>query len=261
MTADPIDLAKLRDRIDMLDAEMHRLLIERSEIIDALIAVKRTGEAGAAFRPGREASMMHALVARHRGHLPIVTVEHVWREIISTFTWLQAPYTVHVATGDAAETRDIARFYFGFTVPFETVESASDAITAVGRSTSDLAVIRLGAAAEPWWDALGDGERPRVIARLPFLDMPSRPVATPAVVVSPRLRDPVVNEVDVYAVRLAAPANGLPGGMERLAVDGAGTSTVVAVTAPSSPADVAARLSATDIRLIGGYAAPIALAS
>src|SRR5690606_18360861 len=90
MSADPTDLAKLRDRIDALDAEMHRLLIQRSQIIDALISVKRTGEAGAAFRPGREAAMMHALVARHEGHLPLVAVEHVWREIISTFTYLQA---------------------------------------------------------------------------------------------------------------------------------------------------------------------------
>ncbi|HUG62466.1 MAG TPA: chorismate mutase, partial [Methylomirabilota bacterium] len=110
-------LSVLRSRIDAIDAEIHRLLIDRSEIIDQLIAVKRTDEPGAAFRPAREASMMHALVDRHRGHLPIVTVEHLWREIISTFTWLQAPFTVHVATGDAAETRDVARFYFGFTVP------------------------------------------------------------------------------------------------------------------------------------------------
>ena len=92
-------LSVLRSRIDAIDAEIHRLLIDRSDIIDLLIAVKRTDEPGAAFRPGREAAMMHALVDRHRGHLPIVTVEHLWREIISTFTWLQAPYTVHVATG------------------------------------------------------------------------------------------------------------------------------------------------------------------
>ncbi len=61
----------------------------------------RRARRGVPARP--RAAMMHALVDRHRGHLPIVTVEHVWREIISTFTWLQAPYTVHVATGDAAK--------------------------------------------------------------------------------------------------------------------------------------------------------------
>jgi chorismate mutase/prephenate dehydratase len=200
-------LTGLRARIDAIDADLHRLLIDRSAIIEQLIAVKRTDEPGAAFRPAREAAMMHALVDRHRGRLPLVTVEHVWREIISTFTWLQAPYTVHVATGDAAETRDVARFYFGFTVPFETAEAPADAIAAVGRSTSDLAVVRLGESGAPWWTSLGTGDgAPRIIGRLPFIDVPGRPVATPAVVISMPLQDPVPPEIIAYACRGPADA-------------------------------------------------------
>ena len=260
-------LADLRNKIDAIDAEVHRLLIERSEIIDQLISVKRTGEPGAAFRPAREAAMMHALVDRHRGHLPLVTVEHVWREIISTFTWLQAPYTVHVATGDAAETRDVARFYFGFTVPFESVAEPADAIAAVSRSTSDLAVIRLGETDAPWWTTLSAEERaPRVIGRLPFINGPDRPVATPAVVVACRgPADPAAHSwlrkrgVEVLAWHA-------PWGRHTGAV---GADLVVAVPAGENQ-DAAAVAEATatrarddagiilaDVRAIGGYAAPI----
>lgn len=277
----PLDLADLRARIDAIDAEMHGLLIRRSEIIDQLISVKRTTEAGAAFRPAREASMMHALVDRHRGHLPLVTVEHVWREVIATFTWLQAPYTVHVATGDAAETRDVARFYFGFTVPFETVDLPTDAVAAVARSTSDLAVVRLGEAAQPWWlDLSAEDARPRVIGRLPFIGIESRPVATPAVVLSMPLRDPVEPEVQVFAGR--GPAD--PAAHAALAELGAevlawhapwghhtgavGADLVIAVAGAGRPtADTAAALIdgardragviLADLRPIGGYAAPI----
>src|SRR5690348_6362802 len=47
----PPPLAELRAEIDRIDEEMHRLLMQRGEIIDRLIQVKRTEESGSAFRP------------------------------------------------------------------------------------------------------------------------------------------------------------------------------------------------------------------
>jgi chorismate mutase len=44
-------LSDLRREIDRLDEAMHRLLMERGDIIDRLIATKRTQETGSAFRP------------------------------------------------------------------------------------------------------------------------------------------------------------------------------------------------------------------
>src|SRR3712207_295946 len=93
--APALNLADLRREIDRIDEAMHRLLMERGRIIDTLIAVKKTGESGSAFRPGREASMMRALAERHAGLLPLDTVEGIWRVIIATFTYVQAPYAVH----------------------------------------------------------------------------------------------------------------------------------------------------------------------
>ena len=93
------------------DRALHAGLIERGEIIDRLIAVKAKQGGGSAFRPDREAAMMRRLVERHRGILPLDTVEGIWRIIISTFTYVQAPYTVHadVSSGDA-RMRDSCRF-------------------------------------------------------------------------------------------------------------------------------------------------------
>ena len=67
---------------------MHELLMERGRIIDRLIEIKARQGGGSAFRPAREASMMRALVERHRGLLPLDTVEGIWRIIISTFTFM-----------------------------------------------------------------------------------------------------------------------------------------------------------------------------
>src|ERR1700712_4436015 len=119
MTKPPPSLTDLRRDIDRIDAEMHRLLMERGDIIARLIAVKQTQESGSAFRPAREADMMRRLVDRHHGILPLDTVEGIWRVIIATFTYVQAPFAVHadLSAGDA-HMRDSARFHFGFTVPF-----------------------------------------------------------------------------------------------------------------------------------------------
>src|SRR5919198_5384680 len=140
--ADQPTLADLRKEIDRIDEAMHRLLMERGEIIDRLIAVKKTQETGSAFRPAREAGMMRRLVERHRGILPLDTVEGIWRVIISTFTYVQAPYSVHadLSAGDALM-RDSARFHFGFTAPFVAHMGASAVVAAVSPSQRHLRLL------------------------------------------------------------------------------------------------------------------------
>lgn len=97
-------LAALRQNIDRIDEAIHRLLMERGQIIENLIATKARQGGGSAFRPGREAEMMRRLVQRHAGLLPLDTVESIWRIIIGTFTFVQANYAIHVdvSAGDAA---------------------------------------------------------------------------------------------------------------------------------------------------------------
>ena len=105
MSEDPTgSLSRLRTKIDRIDFEMHSLLMERGRIIDSLIKVKAQQGGGSAFRPAREAAMMRALAGRHRGLLPLDTAEGIWRIIISTFTYVQAPYNVHAdaSHGDPA---------------------------------------------------------------------------------------------------------------------------------------------------------------
>src|ERR1700761_6385127 len=90
----PPSLDVLRQEIDSIDAQVHALLMQRGDIIDRLIQVKKTQEVGSAFRPAREADMMRRLAQRHRGILPLDTVESIWRVIISTFTYVQGPFAV-----------------------------------------------------------------------------------------------------------------------------------------------------------------------
>src|SRR4030088_1224490 len=153
----PPPLAELRIEIDRIDEAMHRLLLERGEIIGRLIKVKHTAETGSAFRPAREADMMRRLVERHSGILPLDTAESIWRVIIATFTYVQAPFRVHadISAGDA-HMRDSARFHFGFTVPFQPHMGAAGVVAAVSESKGDLGLVPAFAVAGAgaWWDAL-----------------------------------------------------------------------------------------------------------
>ena len=200
----PPSLQELRKEIDAIDEGMHRLLMQRGDIIDRLISVKQTQEVGSAFRPAREADMMRRLVQRHRGILPLDTVESIWRVIIATFTYVQAPFSVHadVSVSEPAM-RDSARFHFGFTVPYVAHFSASAAVDAVATSKGDLALVSAVTSRTPWWTTLEAGGAPKIIARLPFVERADHPAALPVFVVSRVADSAMVTEVETWSVRVS----------------------------------------------------------
>ena len=202
----PPSLADLRREIDRIDETMHSLLMERGDIIDRLIAVKKTQESGSAFRPAREADMMRRLVERHKGILPLDTAEGIWRVIIATFTYVQAPFSVHadLSAGDALM-RDSARFHFGFTVPFVAHMGAASVVESVSESKGDLGLVPAFAVAGAgaWWTALEFDTAPKIIARLPFVERANHPAALPVFVVSRVAADAMVTEVEVWSVRVS----------------------------------------------------------
>lgn len=200
----PPSLAELRTEIDRIDEAMHRLLMQRGDIIDRLIQAKHTQEVGSAFRPAREADMMRRLVERHHGILPLDTVESIWRVIISTFTYVQAPFSLHadVSIGESAM-RDSARFHFGFTVPYVAHFSAAAAVEAVAKSKGDLALVSAISGRTPWWRMLEHAGAPKIIARLPFVERADHPAALPVFVVSRVADGALVTEVETWSVRVS----------------------------------------------------------
>jgi chorismate mutase len=206
---DAPSLADLRKEIDQIDEGMHALLMKRGDIIDRLIESKRANknqEIGSAFRPAREAEMMRRLVKRHKGILPLDTAESIWRVIISTFTYVQAPFSVHadLTAGDALM-RDSARFHFGFTVPFVPHMGAAGVVAAVSESKGDLGLVPAlpVASSGAWWSALEFDTAPKIIARLPFVERDDHPADLPVFVISRVAADAMANEASVWSIRVS----------------------------------------------------------
>ena len=256
-TAPDAALAVLRREIDDIDQALHRLLMERGAIIDRLIAVKARGGGGSAFRPEREAAMMRRLVERHRGLLPLDTVEGIWRIIISTFTYVQAPYTVHAdVSGGDPPMRDSCRFHFGFTVPLAPQASPAAVVAAVAAAAGDLGLIRVETAGAPWWDDLRAPEAPKIIARLPFVERADHAAGLPLFVVAKPLADAAPRDVLLHAVRVGAGWN------RRAAADivaqastREGASLLVTGAADAASLAAALDVALADVACVGSHAA------
>jgi len=221
----PPDLAELRTEIDRIDEAMHRLLMERGDIIGRLIKAKKTVESGSAFRPAREADMMRRLVERHAGMLPLDTVESIWRVIIATFTYVQAPFRVHAdfSSGESAM-RDSERFHFGFTVPIVPHLGAAGVVAAVAAARGELGLVPVAASAADgaWWTALEGDDVPKIIARLPFVEREDHPAGLPVFAIARPHPDAIVTDVGMWSIRVAGwgmrPAQALAGLVETAAV-------------------------------------------
>jgi chorismate mutase len=262
-------LADLRVEIDRIDLQMHELLMERGRVIDQLIEIKTRQGGGSAFRPAREASMMRALVERHRGLLPLDTVEGIWRVIISTFTYVQAPYSVHVdVSGGDAAMRDSARFHFGFTTPCVPHFGAGVVIQAVAESAGDLGMFAVdgGPGAGAWWTNLASPDAPKIIARLPFVERADHPAGMPVFVISKPLVDGTARDVVLESVTLDRWRPDIPHALQRIgaetigsAATGMGLALLVARPggiAPDAASEALRSAGAADVRAseIGAHA-------
>src|SRR5262249_18456721 len=141
---------------------------------------------------------------RHRGILPLDTAESIWRVIIATFTYVQAPFSLHadLSAGEAAM-RDTARFHFGFTVPFVTHMASGGVTAAVPASRGDLGLVPAANASAAWWAALEGEDQPKIIARLPFVERDDHPAGLPVFAIARPNPDAVVTDVETWSVRVA----------------------------------------------------------
>jgi hypothetical protein len=148
--------------------------------------------------------MMRRLVERHRGILPLDTVESIWRVIIASFTYVQAPFRVHVdlSAGEAAM-RDSERFHFGFTVPLVGHMGAGGVVANVAASKGDLGLVSATAGDSAWWSALEGDDVPKIIARLPFVERPDHPAGLPVFAIARPHPDAIVADVTIWSLKVS----------------------------------------------------------
>lgn len=176
-TAPEASLQTLREDIDRIDGEIHRLIRHRADVVARLGALKRAAASakgdlssgGMALRPGREAQVLRRLIAAHDGPLPETALFGIWRTMMSAFLRMQSPIEVRVDMS-AGDWRiwDLARIHFGAETPIEPCADSAQALDDCRKDGHVLAVLPAPSAGNPWWQALSEGGL-MVVAALPFL--------------------------------------------------------------------------------------------
>ena len=182
MTAKNDALTALRQEIDEIDAELHRLFMRRAEVVEEVGRAKGRTKT-AVFAPGREALVLHKLLARHEGRFPRQSLLRIWREMMPAFAAMQADMPIAVFASD--ENRrcwDLARDHFGSHVPMTAYDSAADVLEKVASGDAVVGVLPAPKSEEdaadlndstesddtPWWRNLCEQDRPCVVSSLPF---------------------------------------------------------------------------------------------
>ncbi len=196
------ELVLLRAELDRLDDLLHDTLRDRAAIVTRIGASAAKG--ALKLRMGRQAEILHRILARHDGDYPPASVVRVWLELLSGTIAMQGPFCVAVgqAEGDAALSAT-AREQFGALARLRAWGSIGQAIGEVRAGTASVAVLPLPHEGEAmsvaWWTGLlnrngpnrnstgrnstgrdgpGATARLHVIARLPIWS--PRPEGAPA---------------------------------------------------------------------------------
>lgn len=162
-------LPELRAQIDAIDAQLHGLLRQRADIVHTVRAVK--GKQPIFIRPGREATMLRALLKRPAGRIPQGLVMSLWRAMIGAFTMQEGRLSVAVTAGKGQQDLwDITRDYYGFSTPLVPCATAVQAFSRLKNRQTEVAALPLpqANAARPWWVALAKYPDLQVFAQFPF---------------------------------------------------------------------------------------------
>ncbi len=272
----PATLGGLRAEIDAIDDALHDLLMRRAGVVARVGALRKV-----AFRPGREASIIRRLLARHAGPLPPRALARLWREIFASHIAIETPFTIAVCDVDGMAFAAAAREHFGALTPLRVHRTPAQAIAEVSSRAATAAVLPMPveeeAAHSAWWTALLHRDEPRihVVARLPFWASPRPEGSVPvqALVVAASAPDPSGQDRALLGVevppemsraRLAAALSAagiVPGGvlLRRDAAGGAAHGLIDLEGAMADDDPRLAAIAAAGLRpvVLGGYAVPV----
>ena len=146
-------LDEIRKQIDSIDNQVHDLLMERASLVSSVASAKK--ESGMQIvQPAREARMMRRLLARHQGPLPSKTIIRIWRELVGSVSLLQTGLSVVIAEDGEGHTYwDMAKNYFGSSVPMHSVKGLQSAISELIEDRASFAVLPWPELDQvsPWW--------------------------------------------------------------------------------------------------------------
>lgn len=135
-----MNLDDLRKKIDVMDADLVRLLNERTQIALEIGKVKRS-QGEEVYVPAREKEVLERVSKLNEGPLKTDSVQSIYREIMSASLALERSVVVAYLGPRATFTHQAARSRFGGSVQYMDCETISDVFCAVEKKRADYGVV------------------------------------------------------------------------------------------------------------------------
>lgn len=136
-------LARLRARIDEIDADVVRLLAERYRVIGEIQRVKQRSGDGV-YVPERERAQLERLVrlnAEIESPLGEDALRAIFTEVLSASRAMQGPLSVAYLGPEGTYSEKAARQHFGSSTSFVPVPSITDVFRAVERGAASYGIV------------------------------------------------------------------------------------------------------------------------
>jgi len=137
-----LDLAKIRDSIDSLDAEIHALLNQRARYAQLVgISKSASGKAVDFYRPEREAEVLRKALKRNTGPLRDEEIARLFREIMSACLAQQEPLKVAFLGPEGTFTQAAVIKHFGSSVRALSLSAIDEVFHEVEGGIADFGVV------------------------------------------------------------------------------------------------------------------------
>ncbi|MBN2453568.1 MAG: prephenate dehydratase [Candidatus Omnitrophica bacterium] len=135
-----MDLKKLRRKIDLIDAEILKLLNKRAGIILDIGRLKRRSRS-AIYVPEREKDVYGNLVARNKGPISNESLKAIFREIMSGALSLEHPMKIAYLGPEFTFTHLASMKKFGSSVAYIGCGTITDVFAEVEKARADYGVV------------------------------------------------------------------------------------------------------------------------
>lgn len=195
-------LAGFRARIDAMDEQISRLLVERTGIIREVAELKAANWPGRChIRPAREGQMHEAMAKRFQStDIPPIAALAIWRQMIGAATSLESPLSC-VSLARAPHHAWLAREYFGAGVGNHVEESLAEMFDCYTRGDANILLLPAAESSDWWRDtALFKQHGLAIFASLPVSTQPLPHGAAPALALAPVRPEPSGNDTSYVVV-------------------------------------------------------------
>lgn len=133
-------LPVLREHIDDVDRKLIALLNERARLV-LEVGQRKAAEGAPVYAPHREQAVLAKVLQLNQGPLLNVTLEAIWRELMSGALTLERPLRIGYLGPPGSFSNDAASKQFGASVAYENLRTIDGVFEEVGRGHVDYGLV------------------------------------------------------------------------------------------------------------------------